>query len=116
MEESLLVPLEGFTGVLSLARAAMGREEGGGGEFCTCVCVCVCVCVCGGWSVWSVECLWSMWSVCGVCVSIYVSMQFEGEERKKGEGHTTVTVGSSKSICVLYLQRHLAPGSLIFSI
>ena len=47
MEESLLVPLEGFTGVLSLARAAMGREEGGGGELCTCVCV---------WSVWSVEC------------------------------------------------------------
>ena len=27
--------------------------------------------------------------MCGVCVSIYVRMEFEGEERKKGEGHTT---------------------------
>ena len=61
MEESLLVPLEGFTGVLSLARAAMGREEGGGGELCTCVVGGVCG-VCSVWSVmWSV---WSVWSVC----------------------------------------------------
>ena len=71
----------------------------------------VCVCVCG------------VCGVCGVCVSIYVSMEFEGEERKKGRRGRkgrgtprTVTVGSSKTICVLYLQRHLAPGSLIFSI
>ena len=57
VEESLLVPLEGFTGVLSLARAAMGREEGGGGELCTCVCVCVECVECDVECVECVECV-----------------------------------------------------------
>lgn len=33
VEESLLLLLVGFMGVLSLVRGAMGREEGGDGEF-----------------------------------------------------------------------------------
>lgn len=43
VEESLLLLLVGFMGVLSLARRAVGRGEGGYGELCMCGSVCVSV-------------------------------------------------------------------------
>ena len=43
VEESLLLLLVGFMGVLSLARRAVGRGEGGYGELCMCGSVCECV-------------------------------------------------------------------------
>ena len=52
-------------------------------------------------------------------MSICVSMEFEGEERKKGrrgrKGRGTYCHCWEFKDYV-YLQRHLAPGSLIFSI
>ena len=51
---------------------------------------------------------WRSLHVWSVCEHIYVSMEFEGEERKKGEGegHTTVTVGVQRQ-CVYYTYKDI---------